>query len=153
MDPTQKHRNIYCIELMFNAGLCWHSAGTMAGSAVRSTRHFTGCLSLPEKASVKAPVTKTHEKPTAASCLYAVLHEAVKYRRAGLKSCRWWWGPGIRPLRRVSLSTYCSLFSFTHTLQLLLPRQHNVRFLQIMELWPLRHLVETSVASQYSPTL
>lgn len=97
--------------------------------------------------------TKTHEKPTAASCLNAVLHEAVKYRRAGLKSCRWWWGPGIRPLRQVSLSTYCSLFSLTHTLQFLLPQQHNVRFLQIMERWPLRHLVETSVASQYSPTL
>lgn len=90
--------------------------------------------------------TKTHEKPTAASCLNAVLHEAVKYRRAGLKSCRWWWGHSARFLW--ALTVLCSL---THTL--LLPQQHNVRFLQIMERWPLRHLVETSVASQYSPTL
>lgn len=102
--------------------------------------------------------TKMHEKPTAASCLNAVLHEAVKYRRAGLKSCRWWRGswqqatpPGFP--EHLLFSVLSLLHTQTHTLHLLLPRQQKVGFLQIMERWPLRHLVETSVASQYSLTL
>lgn len=91
--------------------------------------------------------TKTHEKRTAASCLSAVLHEAVKYRRAVLKSCRWWCdGPGSKPLCQLSLRTYCSVLTYTR----LTIAAATARFLQIMERWPLRHQVEISVASQYN---
>lgn len=147
MDPTPKHRSIYCIELMFGAVLTF---GWVRWQVQLSDPQMTLYrVSLTARKGVHEKLqwlcTKTHEKPTAASCLNAVLHEAVKYRRAGLKSCRWWWAtpPGFPEHLLFSLLT----------LHLSSPRQHNVRFLQIMEHWPLRHLVETSVASQYSLTL
>lgn len=109
MDLTQKHRNIYCIELMF--GLCWHSA--VQWQVQLSDPHDTlqGVSHCQKRRPWKLQwlCTKTHEKPKAASCLNAVLHEAVKYRRAGLKSCRWWWGHSVR----FPWALLCSL-SHTH---------------------------------------